>query len=221
MGQSLQIVSFDTIVQGNAFTSDDIYGKAAIKNNSATAKVVKVKRHYDASNPLIDSNAICWGFCFETTVDISPMGISIAPGSTNSIDFSGHVYPDKDGIARAGQIMYTFFVDENPQDSASILITFEVSPTFSIAKYQNLNRTLSIYPNPGKNWVELSMEINANESAIISFADITGRIVKSTVLQSGESLHRLNISDLKAGIYLYTVSINHAVVATRRLVVKK
>lgn len=221
VGQSLQIVSYDTIVQGNAYTSNDIYGKAAIKNISSTAKIVKVKRHYDTSNPLVDSNAICWGFCFETTVDVSPIGISIAPGTINSHDFSGHVYPDKDGIARSGQIMYTFFVDENPQDSVSILITFEVTPTFSLVKYNIPGRSISMYPNPGKNWVELYLEVQYNEIANISFADITGRTVKTSILQPGQSIHRLNISDLKPGIYLYSIYINDAVLATRRLIVKR
>lgn len=219
--QSLQIVSFDTVVMGNAFTSDDIYAKAAIKNTSSTAKVVKVKRYYDVNNALVDSNAICWGFCFEPKVSVSPIGISIAAGATNSVDFSGHVYPDKDGVARSGQIMYTFFVDESPNDSVSIVVTFEVTPTFSVAKLQTGSRVGSVYPNPAGDVVEFFLDLKGYEQGRIAFTDITGRVVKSVQLSNIDAVHRINVHDLKPGVYLYTVYINGRAEVTRRLTVKR
>ncbi|WP_409772655.1 T9SS type A sorting domain-containing protein [Thermaurantimonas sp.] len=217
----MQIVSFDSVVMGNAFNSDDIYAKAAIKNVSSSAKVVKVKRYYNVNNALVDSNAICWGFCFEPKVSISPIGISIAAGATNSVDFSGHVYPDKDGVARSGQIMYTFFVDESPNDSVSILVTFEVTPTFSVAKFLTGSRIGSLYPNPASEFVELLLELKGYEQAKIAFTDITGRIVKAVQLSSAEAVHRISVQDLKPGVYLYTVYINDKAEVTRRLTIRR
>ncbi|GCD77198.1 hypothetical protein JCM31826_06800 [Thermaurantimonas aggregans] len=206
---------------GNAFTSDDIYAKAAVKNVSSSAKMVKVKRYYNASNALVDSNAICWGFCFEPKVSVSPNAINIAAGATNSVDFSGHVYPDKDGVARSGQIMYTFFVDESPNDSVSIVVTYEVTPTFRVAKFQNGNRVGSLFPNPAGDVVELHLELKGNEQGRIAFMDITGRIIKSVQLSNIDAVHRINVHDLKPGVYLYTVYINERAEVTRRLTVRR
>lgn len=219
--QSLQITQFDSLVKGNAFTSDDIYGKASVRNNSPFPKIVKVKRHYNPSNALVDSNAICWGFCFEPEVDVSPVGITIAAGATNSVDFSGHVYPDKDGVARSGQIMYTFFVDESPNDSVSIVVTFEVTQTFSVSKLEASNRLVSMYPNPASDFVEFNVELNSSENARISFTDITGRIVRVVQLSPADQKHRIVISDLNPGIYLYTLTVNGKPESTRRLVIKR
>lgn len=219
--QSLQIVNFDTVVMGNAFTSDDIYGKASIRNTSTTSKTVKVRRHYNPSNALVDSNAICWGFCFEPEVDVSPIGITIAAGATNSIDFSGHVYPDKDGVARTGQIMYTFFVDESPEDSVSILITFEVTPTFSITRFETNHRLGRVYPNPASDVIEINLEVKPEEGASISFTDITGRVVKTIALSAHDQVHRMTVSDLPMGVYLYTVHVNGRPESTRRLVIRR
>lgn len=219
--QSLQIVNYDSLVMGNAFTSDDIYGKASVRNISSSPKTVKVKRHYNPSNSLVDSNAICWGFCFEPEVNVSPIGITIAAGATNSVDFSGHVYPDKDGVARTGQIMYTFFVDESPDDSVSILVTFEVTQTFSISKVETSNRIAGVYPNPASDFIECILELKAHESAHISFADLTGRVIKSMLFNSNNQKHIISVADLKPGIYLYTTYINGRPESTRRLVVRR
>ncbi|MFN3951703.1 MAG: T9SS type A sorting domain-containing protein [Thermaurantimonas sp.] len=219
--QSLQITQFDSLVKGNAFTSDDIYCKASVRNNSSSPKIVKVKRYYNPSNALVDSNAICWGFCFEPEVNVSPVGITIAAGATNSVDFSGHVYPDKDGVARSGQIMYTFFVDESPSDSVSIIVTFEVTQTFSVSKLEGLNRIVSVYPNPASEFIDFNVELNLSERARVSFTDITGRIVKVVPLSSGDQKHRIVISDLNPGIYLYTLTVDGKPESTRRLVIKR
>lgn len=219
--QSLQIVSFDSLVMGNAFSSDDIYGKAAVRNNSSVSKVVMVKRHYDHTNALVDSNAICWGFCFEPNVNVSPVGISIAAGATNSVDFSGHVYPDKDGVPRTGQIMYTFFVDESPDDSVSILVTFEVTQTFSVTKYQPISRVGNLFPNPASDVTEFQLELKTHERAYLAFTDITGRVVKNIPLSSQDKTHRIFVNDLQPGVYLYSVYINDRPEVTRRLVIRR
>ncbi len=214
-GQSLEILGFDSIVYGHSSNSMDIYGAAAIRNNSTTDIGVKVKRHVlDTTNVLTSSNAICWGLCFATTVDESPDAITIDAGTTNFSDFNGHVYPPMDGVPRSGQIMYTFFDELNPNDSVSITVTYVTTNTFSVGSFAQ--KEFSIYPNPTRNrvWIEGKNITTGNADVIIN--DVIG----NTVMQKSINLtsrQQIDLGALRSGYYFISLYHEGKLIATKRV----
>lgn len=84
----------------------------------------------------------------------------------------------------------TFFAIDNFNDQ-----------TVSVDELSN-ELTFSIYPNPAKESVSVQLDNNANNLQII---DIAGRVVISrNNLSTG--IHKLNLSDLNAGIYFVKIS---------------
>lgn len=213
--QSLEILGFDSIVYGHSSNSMDIYGTAAIRNNSTTDVGVKVKRHVlDPSNALTASNAICWGQCFSTSVDESPDAITIQAGVINFSDFNGHVYPPMDGVARSGQIMYTFFDEFNPNDSVSITVTYITTNTFSVGSFSQ--KDFSVYPNPTRNkiWIEGQNIFGGNANVVIN--DVIGNTVMQKTVNLG-SRQQLDLGALRQGYYFVSIYHDGKLIATKRV----
>ncbi len=215
--QNLNIVSFDTLVQGNANTATDIFAKAAIQNVGSSTIDVRVKRHVLTSNPLTDENAICWVVCYDQATEVSLFTIDLDPGQTSTSDFTGHVYPDADGTEWNGQIAYTFYDDANPNDSARIVVRFE---TVRGLNAPDLNKNAwKVYPNPADQYVEFSIDAQRYKNASLVITDLLGHTVRKKNFTQGETRARLSTSDLKGGVYFYTVLVDGKAVETRKLVV--
>lgn len=61
-----------------------------------------------------------------------------------------------------------------------------------------LNKTLKIYPNPAKDYIDVTIAGNSSEIPV-EIRDVTGKVVNSFVLNSDYS--KINISNLDQGIY--------------------
>lgn len=84
--------------------------------------------------------------------------------------------------------------------------------------------TLSVYPNPAKGMVtvSLSQRIGLGQDYKLRLSNIIGREVRTTLLRpedSGSSL-AMNLSDLPAGMYFYSLMLNDKIVSTKRLVLQ-
>ncbi len=99
----------------------EIISHLFVTNISSTAINVSVQRHQIY---LVEGsgNLLCWMMCFDSTVNVSLFPLEIAAGATNEEDFSGHYRPwGNVGISR---IAYTFYDDNNPNDSIMAIINY-------------------------------------------------------------------------------------------------
>lgn len=222
--QSLQIVSeeSDTLAVGNAYTTADISSYVNITNVGTSPIDVLVKRIDKSWDSFLDSNAICWVLCFGTDISVSPpaYALTINPGdTTGKNDFVGHVYPDMDGMPAKGAIRYVFFDMNNPNDTASHTVTYEVTTTFDVPELLQKER-LSVYPNPASDNITLEYDLTGVNSASFQLVNVVGNVVYQRNLPSQIGKIDLNINKLNRGIYFYVLRSGHESVITRKLVVK-
>ncbi len=217
VAQSLAIVSGDSIVYGNAYTSTDIPGYVEVMNVGSTDKEYRVKRIDANYNALTDSNAICWDICFDPVVSVSPSKIMIKAGEIYS-GFSGHVYPDGDGNALSGPITYVFFDANDPNDSITYTITYSVTPNFSIGEAKK-NSIVSVYPNPVDDWLTVEYEGNAKNRSF-SIKNIVGKTVVNKQLSNDFKEYRIDMSSLVPGVYFYELKEDGKTIETKKLVVR-
>ena len=84
---------------------------------------------------------------------------------------------------------------------------------FKIATYNGLEEiiagnsglSLSVYPNPCRDWLTLTTSALPGEKITISILNIEGRLVK-TISQASAEPVRINTEGLPAGVYLVSVS---------------
>jgi len=84
--------------------------------------------------------------------------------------------------------------------------------------------TLSIYPNPARGivTVSVSQRIGLGQDYKLRLSNIIGREVRTTLLHPEDSVNSIamNLSDLPAGMYFYSLLINDKIVSTKRLVLQ-
>lgn len=204
VGQSLSILKYDSLVTGDALESNAIYAHAAIKNNTSNPIDVQVKRIVEDENSLTDDNAICWGICYAPEVSTSLMAISIEAGGIDSLNFTGHVYPDKDGIPESGNITYIFFNESDTMESVSISVHYSVVLT-SIHQQFNEELNLRIYPNPATNNIYLEVPETFPGHVILKLYNYSGELIISRTISETDRSKKINIRNLPGGNYIYTL----------------
>jgi hypothetical protein len=88
--------------------------------------------------------------------------------------------------------------------------TLTANAATSVYELKNLDLSLSMYPNPAENWlnIDLTMPLAARAKGVV--LDTQGRIVKEVfdaILPTGYNHKNEDISDLPAGTYLFSIAI--------------
>ena len=217
--QSLSVITFDSIVQGDASVSTALYAHASVKNNSAEAIDVKVKRIDGNFTKLTDFNAICWASCHPPEVSVSNLAITIGPGEIDSLDFTGHVFPDQDGVPANGDITYVFFDENNPADSVAMTVHYEVVAALAVPEESN-DYLVEIIPNPASNFISLNLSVIYSEPLIFKLYSSFGRLVYADKFSGLNKSNLINISSLPSGRYIYTLSEDSRILKTGKLIIQ-
>ncbi|MCB0806589.1 MAG: T9SS type A sorting domain-containing protein [Bacteroidales bacterium] len=176
---------------------------------------VLVKRYDEYLVPGAHS-AFCWLVCFDTTVSLSPYPLTIERNTINTSDFSGHYYAwGNEGIS---VVSYTFFDQNNPNDSVSVTVNFDCT-LIGVGENTVLNENaVNIFPVPASNSVTVDLEEMIG-NVDIQILDVTGSVVKEVShLSKGSSIQ---VSDLSEGLYFYRAIHNGNLIKTGRLAIRR
>lgn len=84
--------------------------------------------------------------------------------------------------------------------------TCDVPPEYNAIWETNYNQKLfDTYPNPASESITISSESILRNSMVELF-DLSGKIVRSYVIQGSESTHQLDLGDISSGIYIIRLS---------------
>ncbi len=92
------------------------------------------------------------------------------------------------------------------------------------AKDKTIVSTIKLYPNPAKDFVNVTFSIEKSESLMFNVYDLKGGLVISKnlgKLPEGEQLMQIGTEDLISGTYIVSLSSSSAIVGTNRLVIIK
>ncbi len=78
-----------------------------------------------------------------------------------------------------------------------------------------------MYPNPNNGLMTLDYHLGDNETGTVEVYDLTGRILKSFVIQSRGTQLEINSTELSAGQYYYVIRVNGQLVKTEKLSIIK
>ncbi len=186
-----------------------------VNNTSAPLRML-VRRHMD-NVPANSTQQFCWGpVCYFPSVIVAQDTIDLAPGASNST-FYAYFFPS--GNAGNYSVRYTFYDANNPADSSFVDINFAVT-----LDQPNLTSEVLIgqhYPNPAREFTQMELQLPTGPNAQIELYNLTGGLVKSYEVTSGKSTFKMNVSDLRPGVYFYTVRQDGKALVTRRLVINR
>ncbi|MCF8318505.1 MAG: T9SS type A sorting domain-containing protein [Haliscomenobacter sp.] len=161
------------------------------------------------------TNDFCVGFsCYPATSMFSNPFVVMA-GMLQTEETSCHYRPH--GFAGSSTIRYTFYDQNNPNDSASAIVEFVVT---SVINEANVS-ALEVYPNPAVNTVNFDYHINNTNNSWFTVYNMLGNVVKSVRLEKSSANISVPVDDLESGIYFYSVMVNEEAIKTSRLIINR
>ncbi len=211
----LEAIDPQTIVYG---TTDDALLTTSfdIKNNSSYTLNVKVRKFIISEVPGT-YNYFCWEQCYTPQVYISPTSIPIGPGQSVP-----NFYADYLPVGNAGSttVEYCFYDETDFTNQTCVTIEFQVSVA-SAVKNADLGQIGLPQPNPAYDVVRFQYSLNQSaQHATITLYNLVGQQVKQVPLTAQNGILEINISDLQAGIYMYSFMSASRMISNGKLIVK-
>ncbi|HYG51140.1 MAG TPA: T9SS type A sorting domain-containing protein [Flavobacteriales bacterium] len=191
-----------------------------VHNTSGAAMGVRCKRE-EISVVANTENNVCWALC-SSDYTAGAMPVLIAPGGSININsgdsinaFYLHYKPD--GFAGVSLFKVTFYNPSVASDTAVVYVQFDVA--LSVTDVASKALTVNAYPNPANNFINIDIE-NLGSKSTLRIVDALGITVKTATL-NGDANVKFNTSDLRAGVYFYSLMTNDKVILTRRMVITR
>ena len=223
-GQSLELSNEQGSIPNNSTitvegTPEELLAAPVwVTNISTVTLLIKVKKVI-IDTVTLSENTFCWnGVCFPSNIYVSPTADSIFPDET-CIGFEGHY--EGNGYIGNSEIMYVFFDENNPADSACVKMRF-LGGTSSVKENLLSNIEFSnAYPNPANTQTSFNYLFdNEFKDAEIIISTLLGSTVRNVKLQDIKGKVTINTSDLKDGVYFYSLMLNGEIATTRKLIVR-
>jgi len=198
---------------------DPVEVSALVKNINTVPVSVRVKK-YDVKILDNTSSNICWGpSCYPPFVYDTPEAVVMASGATDD-SFRGDY--THGGVQGTSSVRYTVYNIDNPNDSLSFLVNYSIGYVGIGEVTANIPDISNAYPNPASSGVNFDYTMPAGTGkASIRVTNLLGTIIDEVVLDKTSGKANLNVSNLKNGIYFYSLIINNSARITRKFVVKR
>lgn len=190
------------------------------KNLTGTPIEVKVRRvsliapptavtEQVCTGPIPDPNAI--GNCFDIAAGnanwLSPNSYII--DATNKANIEIHIDPH----GSMGMVHNRYYIEDlsgNKLDSMDLKVA-----NFASIKDVKPSVTFSVYPNPADDLLTLSVQGSSENT--VKIVDVLGNVVMEDKMNTTK---KIDVRDLKNGVYILTVYANGTLLQTRRVVVR-
>jgi hypothetical protein len=186
-----------------------------INNISASSKDVMVQRMVNILGNG-HTSYFCWDVCYGETVNMSSNPLTIAAGGSSSAFYCDL---DPHGSAGLDTGCYRFFDMNNASDFVDVCFYFDVTTGIATVNASQTNPLSVASPNPANTLSGVNYYTDVTKSPKLVIYDLLGGKVFETKLMQRQGTYIINVSDLKQGIYLYSLIENEKTVATKKLVV--
>ena len=181
-----------------------------------------VRRHED---DLVNNtyNSFCWdGYCFSPAVSESPDPIVLGAGQTSGPeDFYAEYFPE--GNSGTSIITYEFYHRQNAFEPITVTVHFVAEESTSVIGPNTANWSFGLpSPNPasGFTWISYSLPRDV-VSARLVLRSMTGAVVMEIPLVAAQDQVMVDTSQLRNGIYLYSLEVDARLISTKKLVVNQ
>jgi len=187
--------------------------------NTSSAAVGYMVRQMAISEVPSTMHYFCFGSCFSPGVNLTPSPTTInAGGSTGTGAFSTDYMSQ--GYEGTTIVAYSVFDNANPSDSTYFIVKYYVAVDASISTTTSSITISDAYPNPAKDYFFVDYEINNAQMANIEVVNILGSVVFNQEISTNDSRAKINISELKSGVYFYNVIVDGNRLASKKLIIR-
>lgn len=222
--QSLQLINPVTVVQATleeVGENGELVADWHVQNISENNLSVRCYRNVTQEVPGSE-NYFCWGVCFTSATDISPVQIAQQmPGGSVNDSFYAHYRPN--GNPGQTTVEYCFFDNQNPDDKVCQVVTYCADMeecVVGINRVESAFAELTIAPSVLSGFGKIQYTLPAGaRSAEAEIYSLTGQVVQRFNLTGPSGVVLINGQDLTNGAYILRVRESGRVVGTTRLIV--
>ncbi|MCC7302633.1 MAG: T9SS type A sorting domain-containing protein [Bacteroidia bacterium] len=185
-----------------------------VTNNGNLPKTTYMERQELVLIPSTQ-NYFCWDVCYPPFVSTSTNGVSITNGGTYTL---GTVDYQPQGQLGMSVIRYVIYDFQNPNDSAWFIINWNITP--ASVEEEMSGSILPAFPNPALTHTTINYELQGR-NGYLNICNMLGEIVKVIPVSSGKNSVTLDVTELKSGIYFYSLVAEHKILATRKFTVSR
>jgi len=181
----------DTIVVVGIETDLELTACVRITNNSSSPKTVTVKK---LGLSIVTGSASAFAFGQN---EYAP-GVTVAPGNhiAAATEDSLLAYYFPQALSGVSFIQYTFFDEDNPADSAWVIVEYQVNKISGIAGTNS--SSIVAFPNPVYSTVNISLPESGAGTIQVHIFNSNGIIVYAAFLRHQQSI---DVSELPSGYY--------------------
>jgi len=220
-------------------TGEPLVAEWKVTNATDVSLTIYVERHFvqtvePFNYPYVAGSEgayerFCWGgTCFPYGTDSSPgpLALTLAPGDTtgyNAIDQEEWLIADyyPNGIAGLTAIEYCFIPTGQGMEEYCHTVLYCADVEDCAVGVEQLNRVeiQHFAPNPVVGLAGLAY--STPQGGNLVFMDLTGRAVKTIVLNCGPGVLWINGSEFAPGVYLYALESDGVLSHARKLVIER
>ena len=197
------------------------YGEIIISNNESSAYTLQVRQD-NIDSPEGSGLAICFGIVCYPANDFDDYVYTdeIALGANSTYEEFKITY-DANG-SDANAVWQLVFFDVNTNNDVFTIDIFYDGPV-GIAEILSQQSDISHpSPNPVESVSQIAYELPADfKEASFVVHNITGSLVKETILENRNGMIDINALDFEQGIYFYSLVVNGTPVHSKKLIISK
>jgi len=208
-------ITSQTVDVNSNVTMSQIEYHAKLHNMAGSSKNVKVRR-YKLNVGIFAVNDFCWTSCYDPSTDVSPFGIVVPAGATDT-NFVTH-YTHGEDVDGVSTYKFVFFDVANPNDSAYFIINFNITVGIEEGKANAI--LSSAFPNPASTMFSVKYDLNQYvQTAKIVVYDMLGKVVKEVDVADRQGIAKVYVDEFNAGVYFYSFMVNNKSVATKKIII--
>jgi hypothetical protein len=232
-GQSIKILNGTTDVTNKTITilasTDSIFENfLSLVNTTSSTVNFKVSRTI-INGPMVDDTCAALSFCtgnscYPPHSDIfwaAPELGTIAAYETlkDAAGITAHYTTCPDNCRDLYVTYRVYNTNAGTKDTAKITIQY----TCATGIHEETAASAFIsdaYPNPVSTDFSVSYHMNSFAKSAITITDVLGKKVKEVKLSEKEGVVTINTTQLREGIYFYSLIVNNQVTATKKIVIR-
>jgi len=210
----------DTIEFSPRFMNDDNNLPVLVKNVSGETLNLYITKTVVAE-AAGSYNTFCVGDCYDPSTMTSTVPMTLEPGAITTEDIFHIVYIPC-GAEGTTIVTYNLFDPSiNTQSLGSFTVKF-ITEEVGIANNAFSINTFNAYPNPATSQVTIQYDLanSASTSNRIVITNLVGNKVCTFPITSASGRRTIDLTNLVAGIYFYSLESNGRTISTKKLIVK-
>ena len=193
----------------------------SVMNNTSDSLYITVAKEVLSELPDPDCfNTFCLGNCYDPSVMVSPSTLNLAAGESSTNDqFHLVYYPaNQYGTTSVKFSFYDERINEIPREVVVNYITIEDGIEEPVTA-----KLFNAYPNPATSNVTIQYDLagrTIGNNAQIVITSLVGNRVYTQPINNASGKANIDLSNLVAGIYFYSLEVNGQAISTKKLIVK-